>query len=289
MQTKTKMNLPTAVILADHSLSGSLKTVFGDSDTSSLMIAGFSILDHCLMELQDLGFEQCIILATHNAKQLQARFGRTNRWGMTITIIDVALSREQVLREYKSLSEPNGMLVIEMDRLRSHCVKSYLEKCDESEYSLLEGITNNKRLGLTLLKNTDADFIINTHCIDLDDVTINRINDCQDFHRANFDIVDGVYNGLEPSVQHNSQTGLRQHWASHVHKRTKLVPDHNMIERHCQLGSRASLDSVILNHDVYIESRTKLKNTVVMPNAIISNQIPIKDAIINEGRVYQIN
>lgn len=289
MDNKATKNLPIAVILADHELQGDLTKVFGEKETSSLMIAGFTVLDHLLMELRDLGFEQCIILAKQSAKNLQARFGRSQRWGMTITVMDFVLSKDQVLREYKSLSEPNGLLVFEMDKLRSHCVNSFLEKAIESEYSLLEGIVGDQRVGMTLLKNTKADFIINIKQLELEGATMSRIVNCQDFHRANFDIMAGVYQGLEPSVQHNSQSGLRQHWASHVHKKSNILTKDNMIERRCQVGSRASLDSVILNHDVYIESQAQLSNSVVMPNSIISNQMPINDAIVNQGRVFQIH
>jgi len=289
MSNKVNEIRPTAIILADHTLQGDLKAVFGESETSSLIVAGFTILDHLIMELRDLGFEQCIILAKRSAKSLQARFGRSKRWGMTITIMDFVLSTEQVLREYKSLSEPNGLLVFEMDRLRSHCVKNFLEKAEESEYTLIDGVVDGEKVGISLLKHSNADFIINSMPLELDNINISPMLDCRDFHRSNFDIVSGAYKGLEPSVQYNSQYGLRQHWASHVHKKSDLSQTNNMIERRCEIGKRASLDTVILNHDVYIEGKAKLKNSVVMPNSIISNQMPIKDAIVNEGRVFQVH
>lgn len=289
MDNKTKKSLPTAIILAHQSLQGDLKTIFGDNETSTLVVAGYTILDHLLMELRDLGFEQCIILAKQSAKNLQVRFGNTQRWGMTITVMDFVLTKDEVLREYKSLSEPNGMMVFEMDRLRSHCVKTFLEKSEESDFSLLEGVVDSQRVGVTLLKQTKADFIINSQPIELDEVTINRVNGCRDFHRVNFDVVAGNYDGLEPSVQYNTQHGLRQHWASHVHKKSMLSLNDNMIERRCMVGSRARLDSVILNHDVFVESNAELTNSVVMPNSIISNDLLIKDSIVNDGKVFQVH
>lgn len=289
MNKTSETSQPTAIILADHALQGDLKTIFGENEIASLIVAGVTILDHVLMELRDLGFEQCIVLAKHSAKKLQARFGRSHRWGMVITVMEYALSKEQVLREYKSLSEPNGLLVLEMDRLRSHCVKSMLDMANQSEYLLFDGVVAGEMAGITLLKHTDADFIINAQPLELVGASINTMRDCSDFHRANFDIVSGVYDGLEPSVQSNSQFGLRQHWASHVHKNSELSAKDNMIERRCQVGSQAKLDSVILNHDVFIESKATVKNSIVMPNSIISNQMPIKDAIVNDGRVFQVH
>ncbi|MBX2847054.1 MAG: hypothetical protein KTR16_01945 [Acidiferrobacterales bacterium] len=289
MNTQAKQNRPTAIVLADHSLQGNLKTVFGETEVASLVVAGYTILDHLLMELRDLGFEQCIVLAKQSAKQLQARFGKSQRWGMTITVLEYSLTKDQVLREYKSLSEPNGLLVFEMDRLRSHSVKSLLEMSEDLEYSLFEGTVGGNPIGITYLKHTRADFIINANSIELDGVAFNGLNDCRDFHRANFELVSGLYDGLEPSVQCNSEKGLRQHWASRVHKNSELHANDNMIERRCQVGSRAKLDSVILNHDVYVERDANLTNSVVMANSVISNQLPINNAIVNNGQIFQIH
>jgi len=269
MNEKNKLGRPTAIILADHALSNDLKTVFGEVEVASLMVAGYTILDHQLMELRDLGFEQCIILAKKNAKNLQAKFGKSERWGMTISVMDFALTKDQVLREYKSLSEPNGLLVFEMDRVRGHSVERILEMAAKSEYSLLEGVVNNKKIGITYLKHTESDFIINAQPLDLKSLSLNEMTNCRDFHKANFEIVNGVYEGLTPSVQCNLESGLRLHWASRVHKQSKLSASGNMVERRCQIGNLAELDSVILNHDVLVQGRAKLRNTIVMPNSIV--------------------
>lgn len=289
MNMRNKQNQPTAIILADRTLSGNLKTVFGETEMASLVVAGYTILDYLLMELRDLGFDQCIVLAKQSAKKLQARFSKSQRWGMTITIMDFALSKDQVLREYKSLSEPNGLLVFEMNRLRGHCVKRFLELANKSDYSLFEGVVSGQAMGITFLKQTNADFVINAKSIELEGLVFNDIKNCRDFHRANFELIAGNYDGLDPSVRRNSELGLRQHWASKVHKNTKLHSKENMIERRCQIGSNARLESVILNHDVLIEHDAKIRNSIVMPNSVISNQMPIKNAIVNDGQVFQIH
>jgi len=54
MKPHLEKNKPVAIILADKPLSSNLETIFGKQDISSLMIAGNTIIEHVLMELQDL-------------------------------------------------------------------------------------------------------------------------------------------------------------------------------------------------------------------------------------------
>lgn len=280
---------PTAIILADQPLDEGLKAIFGETEKSSLIIAGHSVIDHLLMELRDLNFKQCIILAKESAQYLQEKLGKTKRWGMTITVMELSISKEQVLREYKSMSEPHGLLVFEMDRLRNHCVQDFLDKASVCEYSLVEGVSSGNRSGITLLKNTSADFIINAMPIELEQLRMTSLATVRDFHQANFAVVSGLYAGLEPSVQHNTRFGRRQHWASRVHKSSNVIEQDLMIERRCQIGRKATLDSVILNHDVFIEHNALLENTIVMSNSVVSNQQPIRNAIVNDGVVFQVH
>ena len=207
---------------------------------------------------------------------------------MTINVMKLSLNKEQALREYKSLSEPNGLLVIEMNQLRSHCIEDFLNQAQKSDYLLLEGIASENRAGITLLKSTTSSFIINPMPIHLSKLKVNSLITSHDFHCANFDVVSGVYAGLEPSVQHNSNIGRRQHWASYTHKRSELKKDNLMIEKHCRIDKNSTLDSVILNHDVFIAQNTSLKNTIVMPNTIIAKKHTIKNAIVNNGNVYMV-
>jgi len=114
-----------------------------------------------------------IVLARQNADQVQTLIGDTRRWGINITVMNYSLTKDQVLREYKSLSSPNGLLIVEVDRLRSRCIERFLSQSEVSDYSLLEARTAEQRLGITLLKANDSDFIINAMPIELNDVTIN--------------------------------------------------------------------------------------------------------------------
>lgn len=279
---------PTALILADQPLTSDLKDIFGPHEKSSLIIAGHSLIEHLLLELRDLKFEQVIILAQRDAQQLQSLIGNTKCWGMAVNVMKFSLDKEQALREYKSLSEPSGLLVIEMNQLRSHCIGDFLKQSQESDYSLVEAIASGNRAGITLLKPTKSNFIINPMPIELDNIDINPLLTSHDFHRANFDVISGFYAGLEPSIQHNSSMGRRQHWASYVHKNSELKKDGLMIDKHCRVGKNSTLDSVILNKNVYIERSSSLENTIVMPNSVIAKSNSIKNAIINNGNVYMV-
>jgi len=288
MNNSTNNIKPAAIILADAPLGPDLQTIFGRQDLSSLIIAGNPLIEHVLMELQDLKIQECIILARENANQIQHLIGDTRRWGMNISVMNYALSKEQVLREYKSLSRPNGLLIVEVDRLRSRCIKAFLEQAITSEYALLEACSAGRKLGITLLKANDADFIINAMPIRLNGISINTLANTYEFHQANFDVVTGAYPGIEPSVQINSTTGQRQHWTSQVNHHPTPFKRDLMISRRCKVAKNVSLKTVILNHDVYIQRNAALENTIVMPNAVISSNTPIRNAVVCNDTIYQI-
>ncbi len=279
---------PVVIVLADKVASEELVEIFGAIETSSLVVAGRTIAEHVLMELRDLCFEQCIILAGDNAECVQRMVLHNGGWGMTTNVMSYARRTEDVLREFKSLSDESGLLVIEADRLRGHCLENFLDTARHSEYSLLEAFNDLGSLGITLLKPTKADFIINAMPIVMESVRVNALTNAPDFHRANFDIVSGKYEGLEPSVMINSLYGRRQHWSSHVSNGVCGNWHEVMIDERCQVGRQAHLNSVILNHDVYVEDRACLDNTVVMSNSSISASQPIENAIIHNGSVFQL-
>lgn len=280
---------PVAIVLADGLVGDELSEIFGETELASLVIAGRSVIEHVLIELQDLNFEQCIVLAGKNAQSIQHMVGNDGRWGMTLNVMNYACSSEQVLTEFKSLSDESGLLVIEANKVRCYCINDFLTQADASEYSLLEAKDSRGGLGISLLKPTNASFIINAMPIVFDAIQVNRLLSAQEFHRANFDLISGVFGGLEPSVVFNSQYGRRQHWSSHVAKEVSCGWDHVMIERRCQVGRHATLRSVILNHDVYVDDSTQLDNTVVMPNSVVSCSHAIANSIIHDGNVFELS
>lgn len=280
---------PVAIVLADELVGQELNEIFGKIELASLMIAGRSVIEHVLSELQDLNFDQCIVLAGNNAASIQEMVGNDGRWGMTLTVMNYARSTEQILHEFKSLSEENGLLVVEASTIRGHCLKEFLTRANQSEYSLLEARDQVGRVGISLLKPTPASFVINPMPITIESLSVNSLDSAQDFHRANFDLVSGVFRGLEPGVVVNNQHGRRQHWSSHVSRGVSGDWPKVMIDRRCQVGRKAFLNAVILNPDVYVEGRASLDNTIVMPNSVISSAHKISNSIVNRGTVFQLN
>ena len=305
--TKTELCLttqggaPTAIVLAGQLVQEELKDVFGCLEYASLIVAGKTVVEHILLELQELGVEQCFVLAGENAEEIQKLVDRDGRWGMVVTVMNYVRSVDEVLREFKSLCESSGLLVIEADRLRGFCLKEFLKQAAESEYSLLEAKFGSLCSGITLLKPTSADFITNAMPIYLHDIEVNNLNTASDFHKANFDVMSGVYQGLEPSVMLNGQLGRRQHWASHVStpgiaaslgfasNDSQMDWEDVMIERHCQIGRQVSMNSVIINHGVYVEAQSELENAVVMPKSIVSSTRELSNCIVHRDAVFDLS
>ena len=287
----TKQNTtqrPTAIILINQLVESELQTIFGQTETSSLLIAGQSLLTHTLIELRDLDFQQVIILTKHNSQRIQRLLGNTQRWPMSINVMQYHLDKNQLLSNYKSLSEPNGLLIIEMNRFRAHCIKGFLDKSAESEYLLVDAFSENINIGITLLKATESSFIINAMPIELNTIKTSKLSTLHDYHQANFDVIAGKYIGLEPSVNKNKKNGYRQHWSSLIHKESFINSHTSMVDRDCHVGKQTDLNSTILNHNVFIEKNASLENTIVMPNTIIAKNHNLKNAIINNGTVYTV-
>lgn len=279
---------PTAIVLADKLAGVEVLEVFGAIEAASLVVAGKSVIEHVLQELQELRFQQCIVLAGRNAEQVLKLVGNDGRWGMTVNVMQYLCSTEQVLREFKSVGSDHGLLVIEADKLRGFCIQEFLRRAYLNEHTLLEAQCSGQLPGLTLLKPTKADFVIDAAPIELPDVRINVLNTARDFHQANFDLMAGKFRGLEPSVLINRQVGRRQHWSSHVSRGVDGNWSEVMIEKHCQVGREVRLNSVILNHDVYVEDNACLDHTIVMPNSMVSGEHDFIDSIINAGTVFQL-
>lgn len=281
---------PTAIVLADKLVHGELSEIFGSIESSSLMVAGRTVIEHTLLELKILGFEQCIVLAGKNSDDIQELVTNCSDYrGMSINVMNYSRTTEQVLREFKMMSDPCGMLIIEANKIRGHCVLDFLKQVENSQYSLFEARDSLGKIGLTMLKPTQADYIINPVPVLIEGVVVNHLQTASDFHIGNFDVVAGIFSGLEPSVALSVHRGRRQHWDSHISSTRNIDWQEIMIEKHCQIGNGVLLDSVILNNDVYVENCASIKNTIVMPHSIVSAQRPLNNSIVNEGVVYQLS
>ena len=283
-----KNNQPTAIVLASQVLESNLRTVFGRQETASLMIAGATVIEHILLELQDLSFSQCIVLAGDNANDIYRLATGSQHWGMNIEVMSSALDKDQILREFKSMSEPNGLLLIEADKLRSHSVKQFLEICDSTDYLLYEGVNRSEKLGLSYLKPSSASFIINAKSIQMNQIKVSSLRSIRDFHQANLDLIKGCYTGLESSVSSHAIGNQLQHWSANVHKRAQVNHKGVMIDKRCRVGRHVNLNSVVLNRDVYVDRNTQLNNAIVMPHTVIPANHNISNAIIRGENVYQL-
>ncbi len=279
---------PTAIILADGLVSQELEEIFGPVEAASLVIAGRSVIEHVLLELQELHFKQCIVLAGNNATEILNMVGNDGRWGMPVNVMAFSCSTEQILRDFKPLSEPNGLLVVEADSLRSFCVKEFLEKAESSECQLLEVHDGVGFAGITLLKPSEADIVLAPTPITIESIMVNALESAREFHQANFDLIAGMFGGLEPSVVFNRKCGRRQHWSSRDAPTALGDWSDVMIEKHCRVGRQVLLKSVILNHGVQIEDQVQLDNTVVMPNSVVSEKRFLSDSIVHQGAVFQL-
>jgi len=207
---------------------------------------------------------------------------------MNIEVMSSPLRKEEILREYKSMSEPNGLLLIEANKLRSHSVKQFLEVCNNTDYLLYDAVNSNDKLGLTYLKPSSASFIINPKLVELNQVKLSPLRNIQDFHQANIELIKGKYTGLDSSVSYQSIGNRLQHWSAKVHKRTRVEKLSVMIDRRCRVERHVNLNSVVLNRDVYVDRNTTLDNTIVMPDTIIPANHSISNAIIHGENVYRL-
>jgi len=282
------MKRPTAIILAGQALENDLSTIFGMRETASLVIAGSMLIEHVLRELQDLNFSQCIVLANDNANNIQRLVNRSKHWKMSVEVMNYTLGKDQLLRDFKSISDPNGLLLIEANKLRSQSVAQFLDQCHQTDYLLYEAVHANEELGLTYLKPSKYDLIINARQIDMPEVIVNPLQNTRDFHRANMDLILGKYIGLESSVS-SQLTGTRlQHWSARIDKRSNINKAGVMIDRKCRVERNVNMKSVVLNHNVYVEKNTTLENTIVMPNAVIPANQNICNAIVQGEKIYRI-
>lgn len=287
-ENQAQVNQPVAIILAGQPLENDLREIFGKRETASLMIAGTLLIEHVLRELQDLNFSQCIILARENAHEIYTLVSASKHLAMKVEVMNYALSKDELLREFKPLSQPNGLLLVEANKLRSQSVEQFLDKCKHTNYLLYDATFKGQELGLTYLKPSNADFIINAKHIELTRVTVNSLQGTRDFHKANMDLVLGKYAGLESGVScHLVGTQLR-HWSAEVDPRSNIADVGVMIDRKCRIERNVRLNSVVLNRGVYVEQNTRLQNTIVMPNAVIPANQTICNAIVQGEVIYRL-
>lgn len=280
--------MPAAIVLADQRLKEGLREVFGDTETASLSVAGHTVVEHLLMELQEIGVKDCIVLASGNATSIYQSVKAVSKWGMAIEVYDFAITAEQALNEFKSLSEASGMLVISADRLRGRCVESFIEKSNASDHSVHEAFSQTESLNMFYQKPTTSSLAIIPKPVIIDNVKVNNLCGAREFHRANFEVLSGAFNGLGCVVKSNEPSDGFYHWSSSVDRSVKIANSQVMVGERCRVEKGVSLDTVVINHDVFVDRDIQLQNSVVMSDTIVSGRRNISNALVVGDSVYQV-
>jgi len=107
-------------------------------------------------------------------------------------------------------------------------------------------------------------------------IKVCQLKSPKDFHRTNLDLIKGHYKGLESSVSSHALGNRLHHWSA------------KLIDRRCRVERQVNLNSVVLNHDVYVDRNTLLDNTIVMPDTLVPANQNISNAIIHREHVYHV-
>lgn len=280
--------MPAAIVLADQQLSSGLNDFFGDAEIASLSVAGHTVVEHLLMELQEIGVKDCIVLASGNAASIYTSVKSVSKWGMSIEVYDFSITAEQALNEFKSLSEVSGLLVISADRLRGRCVKTFIELSKVSSESALEAFSNDTSLSMFYQKPTTSKVAIIPKPLIVNNVKVNNLSCVVEFHRANFEVLSGAFNGLGCAVKSKSPSQGFYHWSSSVDRGVNIVNEQVMVGERCRVEKGVSLDKVVINNDVFVDRGIQLQNSVIMSDTIVSGRKNIINALVVGDSVYQV-
>lgn len=280
--------MPVAIVLADQRLKEGLLDVFGDTETASLSVAGHTVVEHLLMELQEIGVKDCIVLASGNAASIYKSVNAVSKWGMSIEVYDFSITPEQALNEFKSLSEDSGLLVISADRLRGRCVEQFIEKSNACEYTLHEAFTNGQRLNMFYQKPSTSKIAMSPKPLLIDNIRVNNLCGTKAFHLANFEVLSGKYDGLNCAVKTKVPSDGFYHWSSSVDRGVNIINSQVMVGERCRVEKGVSLDNVVINNDVFVDRDIQLQNAVIMSDTIVSGRHNIRNALVVGDTVFQV-
>lgn len=278
-------NPPVVIIMAGNRHAALLPIKSGIADCE-LPVAGRCLLEYCLMELMALGIKQSFIIANENAVNIQSLVGGGERWGMNIEVMQYRTSESEILKNFASLSEPDGLLVVDANKLRGYCMHEFISRARKSKSYLLRARVKRQGLGLTYLKGAGKKKSDKILQLGNAVIAINHMQTLQDYHRANLDVIKGCYAGLVPNAKEGEF--IFKHHHTFVHKQTKVMND-VMVGEHCHVSKGAFLSDVVLNGDVYIDSQSRLHNSVVLPKTYIGKKLQIKNAIVCPDKIIQID
>jgi bifunctional N-acetylglucosamine-1-phosphate-uridyltransferase/glucosamine-1-phosphate-acetyltransferase GlmU-like protein len=276
----SNLNGPTAIILDDFE-SDLPATELRELGKLGWLFGGKPLVNHILEELAQIGVQTCFILTKQNAKQLSDSIMNVFRWDnrMQIEILDYDLNKEAVLQNFGALANPNGMLIVEGNKIRGRLIQQFLDAAQNIEADCIEAQSNNQSLGLTVL-NPNASTIPTLGKVELENAIYQPLQTCSDFSTANFTLLKGGFPGLYPRLAPIAGLPLWQHNRATLHRNTEFEKD-LFIERGGHVDRSCHLNQVLINRDAYISRGVELENVVLMPNAFVSPKKTISNAIVS--------
>lgn len=282
------LNAPTAIVLDDFEPDlpadelrelGKLGWLFG----------GKPLVNHVLEELAQIGVQTCFILTKQNAKQLSDSILNVFRWDnrMKIETLNYDLDKATVLQNFGALANPNGLLVIEGNKIRGRLISSFLDSTQKIEADWIEAQSNSQSLGLTLVK-PNASPIPEIATVEVENAIYQPLNTCSDFSTANFKLLKGEFPGLYPRLAPLHGLSIWQHNRASLHRNTQLEKE-VFIERGGRVERSCHLNQVLINRDAYISQGTELDNVILMPNSFVPTKKSISNAIISGDQIIPLN
>ncbi|MFT5609653.1 MAG: hypothetical protein ACI9WC_001538 [Arenicella sp.] len=282
------LNAPTAIILDDFE-SNLPANELRELGKLSWLFGGKPLVNHILEELAQIGVQTCFILTKQNAKRLSTSILNVFRWDnrMQIEILDYDLNKESVLENFGALANPNGLLIVEGNKIRGRLIQQFLDAAKNIETDCIEAQCNNQSLGLTLL-NPNASIIPTLAKVELENAIYQPLQTCSDFSTANFTLLKGGFPGLYPRLAPIAGLPLWQHDRASLHRNTVFEKE-LFIERGAHVERSCSLNQVLINRDAYISRGAELDNVILMPNAFVSFKKTISNAIISGDQIIQLD
>ena len=282
------LNAPTAIVLDDFepNLAAAELRELGKL---SWLFGGKPLVNHVLEELAQIGVQTCFILTRQNAKQLSDNILNVFRWDnrMKIETLNYDLDKEAVLQNFGALANPNGLLVIEGNKIRGRIIKRFLDSTQKLEADCIEAQSHTQSLGLTLL-NPNASPTPAIATVELENAIYQPLQTCNDFSSANFKLLKGEFPGLYPRLAPINGQSLWQHNRASLHRNTALEKE-IFIERGGRVERSCHLNKVLINRDAYISRGAELDNVILMPNAFVSTKKTISNAIISGDQIVPLD
>jgi len=255
------------------------------------LYAGKPMINHLIEELADMGVDTTLVLTNDRAQYVYESLLSVFRWDkrMTIETFNYTLTKEEVMQNFAKLADANGLVIIETQHLRSYSVKEFIRIASESQAGHFTAQVDSNEAGISYLKHSNHRLEKATQ-IKLSERLVTKQNSINEFHQANFDLLNGRFQGLRPRMAQSKlrNKNLWQHHHSYLHPSTQLNQN-ILIERECVIKKSSRLDNVILNKSCTLERGVNLKNCIVLSGAHIKPNTECQNSLIGSFGAISIN